>query len=181
MHSFKKDLCGAVRKTIDSAINLGKSAIGIVTGKFETIEQAEDAVKKGGLLDSLSKVLDTTLDKIENKNLINNEMVQLIKLGKDAILNNLETNIEKNFSDQIKTVENINTNIKSWQEAYNKNDFENMEKQYKKIQAELKQVLPLENVLIKARQLENIHNLIKNNGKNFNLSEEQLSLAERLI
>jgi phosphosulfolactate synthase (CoM biosynthesis protein A) len=56
-----------------------------------------------------------------------------------------------------------------------------MEKQYKKIQAELKQVLPLENVLIKARQLENIHNLIKNNGKNFNLSEEQLSLAERLI
>ena len=30
------------------------------------------------------------------------------------------------------------------------------------------------------REIESIHNLIKNNGQNFNLSKEQLELAEKL-
>ena len=56
-----------------------------------------------------------------------------------------------------------------------------MEKQYKKIERELQNVMPLENVLKKARVLENLHNLIKNNGKNFNLSSEELELANKLV
>ena len=56
-----------------------------------------------------------------------------------------------------------------------------MEKQFNKIEKELKVVMPLENVLNKARIIENLHNLIKNNGQNFNLSKEEIELANKLI
>jgi len=55
------------------------------------------------------------------------------------------------------------------------------ERQFNKIQKELEKVVPLESVITKARQLENIHNLIKNNGKNFNLTQEELELANKLV
>ena len=39
----------------------------------------------------------------------------------------------------------------------------------------------LEDIINKARKVENLHNLIKNNGKSFDLTEEQKQLAEQLI
>ena len=55
-----------------------------------------------------------------------------------------------------------------------------MQREYSKLQKELKELVPLENTLKNARQVENIHYLIKNNGKNFNLSEEEFELAKKL-
>ena len=56
-----------------------------------------------------------------------------------------------------------------------------MEKEYKKMEKELQNIVPLESVLNKARQVENLHELIKNNGKNFELSPETLELANKLV
>ena len=56
-----------------------------------------------------------------------------------------------------------------------------MEKEYKKIEKQLKEIAPIENIINNARKIEVLHNLIKNNGKNFNLSKEQLELAEKLV
>ena len=39
---------------------------------------------------------------------------------------------------------------------------------------------PLENTLKEARIIENLHLLIKNNGQDFNLTNEQLELAKML-
>ena len=48
-----------VKERIDfalkSGIGFGKSAIGIVTGKFESLSQAHNAVKNGGIIDSISE------------------------------------------------------------------------------------------------------------------------------
>ena len=55
-----------------------------------------------------------------------------------------------------------------------------MEKVYIKIEKELKEIAPLENIIKKAKEVENLHTLIKNNGQNFNLSNEQLELAQNL-
>lgn len=54
------------------------------------------------------------------------------------------------------------------------------EKEYNKIQKALKEIMPLETTIKRARKIENLHNLIKNNGQNFELSDTQLELAERL-
>ena len=55
-----------------------------------------------------------------------------------------------------------------------------MEKEYKKLEKSLNKVVPLENTLTRARQIENIHNRIKNNGQNFEISEVELELAKKL-
>ena len=56
-----------------------------------------------------------------------------------------------------------------------------MEREYEKIKDRLKQTLPLEETIKQARQIENLHLIIKNNGHDFNLTEEQKKLAEILI
>ena len=55
-----------------------------------------------------------------------------------------------------------------------------MEKEYKKIEKQLNNIAPIEKIINEAKTIMTLHNLIKNNGQNFNLSKEQLELAEKL-
>ena len=177
---FEYGFKDGVTKTIDDAINLGKSAIGIFTGNFENIEQMQSAVQTGGLIDGLSDLLDTVVGKISQKGLINSNVANILTQGKDIILDNVQSNIEKTFAEQVTNLNNINEYINNWREAFENKDFNTMEKQYKKIETELKELAPIENTINQARTIENLHNLIKNNGQDFNITKEQLELAEKL-
>lgn len=170
-----------VKTAIDNAVDLGKSFLGIFTGKFENVSQIKEAVKKGGLIDSISDVLDWGIKKAKENKLIKSSTATLIKKGKNKILNNISDNIENNLDSQVESVEKIDKYITKWNEYYNEQDFTNMQKQYTKIEKELEKITPLESTINKARVVENLHNLIKNNGKNFNLSQEELELANKLI
>ena len=55
-----------------------------------------------------------------------------------------------------------------------------MEEVFEKIEKNLQEVLPIENIIKEARTIENLHNLIKNNGQNFDLSDEEIELANML-
>ena len=55
-----------------------------------------------------------------------------------------------------------------------------MDKEYNKIKNKLEELVPLENVIKKAREIENLHMLIKNRGGNFEISNEELELAKVL-
>lgn len=177
---FEYGFKDGVTKTIEDAINLGKSAIGIFTGKFENIEQMQIAVQTGGLIDGLSDLLDTVVGKVSQKGLINSNVANILTQGKNIILDNVQSNIEKTFAEQVTNSNNINEYINNWREAFENKDFNTMEKQYKKIETELKELAPIENTINQARTIENLHNLIKNNGQDFNLTKEQLELAEKL-
>lgn len=170
-----------ITKTIDDAIDLGKSAIGIVSGNFENVSQMQNAVKTGGLIDGISSLLDTVVDKVRNAGLINNTVAKTIKQGKNTILNNVENNIEKTFTRQSESIEYTNKYINNWKKYYQNKDFNGMEKEYNKIKKEFKNLAPIEKTINEAKIIENLHNLIKNNGQDFNLSKEQLELAEKLV
>lgn len=170
-----------ITKTIDDAIDMGKSAIGIFTGNFETVSQMQNAVEAGGLIDGLSSLLDTAVDKINQKGIINYNIANTIKQGKDVILNSIENNIEEKFKEQNIEVENIERYMDHWKESFYNKDFELMEQEYQKIESMLNNLVPLERTINQARIIENLHNLIKNNGQDFNLNQEQLALAEKLI
>ena len=170
-----------IKTAIDNAVDLGKSFLGIFTGKFENISQIKEAIKKGGLIDSISGVLDWGIKKAKTNKLIKSSTANLIKKGKNIILNNVSDSIENNLDSHVESVEKTDKYIEKWKSYYEEKDFTNMDKQFKKIEKELEKILPLENIITKARQLENIHNLIKNNGKNFNLSQEELELANKLV
>lgn len=177
---IKYGLKDGIKKSIDDAINLGKSAIGIVTGNFDNISQAQQAIKTGGLIDNVSDLLDDVIDRVKSKGLINPTVAKTIKQGKNTILSNVEKNIEESFNNQVKTLSYTEKYINNWKEYFNKQDFEGMEKEYKKIEKQVNDLIPIEKTINDVRTIENLHNLIKNNGQNFNLTKQELELAERL-
>lgn len=169
-----------ITKTIDDAVDLGKSAIGLVTGNFDNISQMQSAIQSGGLIDGISSLLDTVVDKVRQAGLINNTIAKSIKQGKDIILNNVEKNIEDSFSKQYEAIEYINKYIDNWKNYFKEKNFHGMQKEYNKIEKQLKMIAPIEKTINNVKSIEILHNLIKNNGKDFNLSQEQLELAEKL-
>ena len=169
-----------ISKTIQSVIDTGKSAIGIVTGNFENVNQINEAVKNGGIIDSVSGIFDSVLNKIYSSGKLNDTTFNLIKNGKNSILNNVEKNIESTLTTQITSSQRMEKYINSWKEYFQNKDFSGMEKEYKNIKTELKQLVPIENTINNARSIELLHNLIKNNGQDFKLTQEEMELANKL-
>lgn len=166
-----------IDKAIDSAMQLGKSISGIFTGKFENVSQAQNAVKNGGIIDGISSALDSALSFTTQKGLLPYNVADIIRQGKNVILDNVSNNIENEFISQLDSIEKLSKYENNWRNYYNEKDFEGMEREYEKIQEKLKEILPLETTIKQAREIENIHLLIKNNGHDFNLTQEQLELA----
>ena len=131
----------------------------------------QNAIKSGGLIDGISSLLDLTIDNVRKAGLVNNNVAKNIKQGKNIILNNLESNISNTFSNQYKAIENTNKYILNWRNYYENKDFSGMEKEYNKIEKQLKNIAPIESTIKNARTIEVLHNLIKNNGQDFNLTE----------
>ena len=169
-----------VQTAIDSAINFGKSAIGIVTGNFENVQQMQTAVKSGGIIDGISNVLNFTINKVVNSGKIPYALGSAIKTGKNAILNNITKNIESEFENQVNQIEKLNKYTNNWKDYFNNKDFDGMQREYDKIRGIMKEIAPIENTIKTARVVENLHKLIKNNGKNFDLTSEELELAKML-
>ena len=177
---FNYGLKDGISKSIESVINTGKNAIGIVTGDFKNVGQIQSAIKSGGIIDSISDLLDDVFYKVEKSRKINSTIMNIVQSGKDSILNNIERNIEKTLNEQIEGIENLEKYINNWKQDYNNKDFNSMEKEYKKIQNKIKDLIPIENTLNNARTIETLHNLIKNNNQDFNLSKEEIELAQKL-
>lgn len=169
-----------ITKTIDDAIDLGKSALGIVTGNFENVSQMQSAIKSGGIIDGVSSLLDTVVDKVKQTGLINSTVANAIKQGKNTILNSVESNIENTFNKQYEALENTDQSIENWKNYFEDKNFEGMQQEYNNMEKQLEILAPIEKTISNIKTIEVLHNLIKNNGQDFNLTPEQLELAEKL-
>ena len=178
---LSEGLKDGIKTLIDSAVDLGKSTLGIFTGKFENISQVETVVKNGGILDGISDLVDKVIDKAASKDLINNTVAKLLKKGKETIVKTVNNNIEKSITNQIEAVEKINEYSEKWNTYYNEKNFDKMDKEYNKIKNKLEELVPLENIIKKAREIENLHMLIKNKGGKFEISNEELELSKVLV
>lgn len=168
-------------KIIEEGINIGKSAIGIFTGEFENISQIEKTIENGGIIDSASFLLDDILNKCTEKGLINKDVKNIIKKGKNILMDNISTNLEEMLENQKNTLGELKDYSNNWRTAYMQKDFSTMEKEYNNIEKNIKEIIPIEKVITEVRRIENMHNLIKNNGGNFELTTNQLELANILI
>lgn len=177
---IKSGLNEGIHTAVDNIVNIGKSAIGIITGDFQNISQIKKAVEQGGIIDTVSDIIDFATNKAKKAGLINNTVSSLIKTGKNSILNNVSNGIEKELSNQEKNIEKLEKYSNNWKEYYSNEDFDGMQKEYIKIKEKLKETIPIEEVIKNAREIETLHNLIKNNGQDFNLSLEELELVKKL-
>lgn len=176
---FQSGFKEAINTAVDRAIDMGKSAIGIITGKFDNVTQIQTAVENGGIIDSVSNVLDNVVNKAKDKGLIDKPVANIIKTGKNTILDNVSKNIKDTLTQQVKDVEKLESYAESWKKFYREQNFNGMEKEYKKIEEKLTNLIPLEKTINMSREIQTIHNLIKNNGHNFNLSYDDLALVEK--
>ena len=170
-----------IKTTINSSIEMGKSVIGLFTGKFENIEQVQNAVKNGGILDKISDLLDESIKFARDKSFINTTIATMLKQGKNTIIEAISEKIEENLTNQLRAVEKLESYCGKWNTYYENKEFDKMEIAYKNINKNLEKIIPFENLIKEARKIENIHNLIKNNGIDFDLSEQEIKLAEKLI
>ncbi len=92
----------------------------------------------------------------------------------------IKTGVDNTLDNQVEAIEKLDKYITKWNKYYNEQNFVKMEYQYSKIEEYLKEVIPLEDVLKRARAVENLHELIKNNGRNFDLTQEEKELATML-
>ena len=169
-----------IQTATDKIMDLSKSTKGIFTGKFENISQVQMAIGNGGILDTVSNILDKAVDKTYQLGFINKTANSLIKNGKDVILNSITSNLKKELNNQKDSLDNLENCIEKWKEYYNNENFDGMAKEMEKIDKQLKNIVPLENVIKEARNVETLHNLIKNNGRNFNLTENEIELVKKI-
>lgn len=177
---IKYGLKDGIKKSIDDALNVGKGIVGIVSGKFDNIYQMQEVIKSGGIMDNISTLLDSAINRIYSNGLINSRVASTLKQGKNIILNNVEKNIENTFNNQIKALSYTEKYISNWKQYFDSKDYSGMEREYIKIKKELKYLAPIEKTINETKKIENIQTLLKNNGQNFNLSKEELELVEKL-
>lgn len=169
-----------IKKVVSSTVDFGKSAMGIVTGNFENISQVQTAIKNGGIIDSVSGVIDSVLNKVNKTGKLPYNITSTIKKGKNIILNSITNKIEEEFTNQLDAAEKLQKYENNWKEYFNNKDFTGMQREYEKIREKLKILMPMENTIKQARTIENLHTLIKNNGQNFNLTKEEQELVNLL-
>ena len=173
-------LKSGIESAVENTIDFGKSAIGIFTGNFENMTQVRTAVADGGIIDTVSNVLDEVINKTYELGYINKSVSSVIKNGKNVLLENISSNIKKELDDQTNSIEKLERYVNNWKEYFENKDFGGMTKEYNKIKKQLDNIIPLENILKETREVEVVHNLIKNNGQNFDISNLEIELAEKL-
>ena len=178
---LKDGFSEGAKQITKSAIDIGKSAAGIVTGNFDNISQVQNVIKNGGIIDGVSDLTDTVLDKTVKYGKLSYDVANTIRKGKNVILDSVSSKIEQEFTNQLDAAEKLQKYSNNWKDYFNNKDFEGMEREYKKMQEKFKVIIPMESTINEARTIENLHTLIKNNGQDFNLTDEQRKLAEILI
>ena len=173
-------LKAGIESAVENAIYFGKSAIGIFTGNFENMTQVRTAVADGGIIDTVSDVLDDVINKTYESGYINKSVSSVIKKGKNILLENISSNIKNELDEQTNSIEKLERYVNNWKEYFENKDFAGMTKEYNKIKKQLDNIIPLENILKETRKVEVLHNLIKNNGQNFDISNLEKELAEKL-
>ena len=177
---LKEGFSEGVKQLVKSTIDIGKSAAGIVTGSFDNISQVQNAIKNGGIIDGVSDLTDNILNKTVKYGKLSYDVANTIRKGKNVILDSVSNKIEQEFNNQIDAAEKLQKYSNNWKDYFNNRDFDGMQKEYKKMEEKLKILMPMEETIKQARTIENLHTLIKNNGQDFNLTDEQLKLAEML-
>lgn len=165
-----------INTAIEDAINLGKNILGINNSDIKSVGEAKSILENGNLIKGISKSMDFVLEGLSDNNIISKNIFNLIKGGKDLILNNIGTNVENEFENEIKSVKKIEKYISNWEKYYSEKNMEGLNKEYKKIEKQIKNILPLKNIINNINKIENINELIKNN-ENFDFSQYYLDLA----
>ena len=107
-------LKAGIDSAVENAIDFGKSAIGIFTGNFENMTQVRTAVADGGIIDTVSELLDNIINKTYESGYINRSVSSVIKNGKNVLLENITSNIKNELDQQNNSIEKLERYVNNW-------------------------------------------------------------------
>lgn len=161
--------------TIGSVINLGKEKLNnekkeiINTEDIKKVLQNPDTIKL--ISDTVETILNNRDINIQNKERSNKKIIE----------KNVENNLNNQLESQINSINKIENYKNEWYKNYENKDFEKINKVYKNIKKELKNIVPIEKLIKETRKIENLNQLIKSKGGDFNITKEELELANKLV
>lgn len=144
--------------------------------ELKDINELENLLKNPKTIKILSEVVENILDNKEINGLKNKN-----NGDEKHILKNMESNLDNELNKQIKSIGKIKEYTDEWYKYFEKKEINSMNTIYKKIEKELKTVVPLENILKETRKIENLNQLIKFKGGDFNITKEEMELASKLV
>lgn len=169
-----------VQEILDKLEDVGKSIIGLFSGRFETVEQIKRLVQTDGILDGISDLIDKISKKMMNDGKISKSTYNLIKTGKKEILNSLEDELKSTYQENTYSLEKLNQYCEEWKENYRKQDYEAMEKSMNKIKQRLEKSEMVEDIINEARNIEKAQKYIQKKESIDNLSEKEKQLLEKI-
>lgn len=178
---LESDAAFGLRDIVANAIIDGKKSIGLDNKNYESITQAKKVVEEGKVLEKVYDFIDFGISELKNDKKVDNKTSKKLTDEKEVINNSIEKNVEESFDKQFKNFEKLEKYIENWKDNFKNKDFSGMQKEYYKMNTVMKEIMPLEKTINEYRYIENMQKLIKNNNKSFDLTEEQIELANKLF
>ena len=138
-------------------------------GKKTTVDKMYGREEAEKIISAIKECCNLT--QIENKK---------IEENKNKISKQFEEKIQDNIKVAVKVFNENGKNINKWKEAFNNKNFMKMEKIYKEIEKNKVNTVSIEENIKELKKIENMHLLIKRKGGDFNLTNEELELVEKL-
>lgn len=170
----------AIKQLVNKVMDLGKNTVETIKNGLANVGQLDEVFKEGNLINGVSEIIDFFTNIAEKNNLLSDNIIELIKNGKNIILNEVSSEIKKEINTENTNLKKLEDYNKKWRIAYNNKDFKTMEKNIKKINKLMENIAPIKNVINEANTIKNLHTLIENNGQNFNISIEEEEIAKLL-
>ena len=164
----------------EKAEEVYKSIKGVFTGEFDSLGEIKKLLQKGGILNTASKMTDKILKIVLDTGIINKTTYNMIKTGKNAILNTLESDLNTYLKIDEYDLEKMQTQIEEWKQSYKNQDYEGMEKTAKKLSQTLQKNEKLENLLEQARNIEKSQKYIEKKGSIENLTKAEKKILESI-
>ena len=166
-----------ITTAVENAIEIGKKMIGMENLEFTNIKSAQNALIEGNVIGGISNSFDSVLDKATDSKIIPENITNVIKEGKNVVLNNISTNINKEFETETKALNKIEKYIENWKKHYKNKNIDGLNSEYKKIEKQMNKILPLESIIKNVNLIRNINELIQNSD-HFDFKDIYLDLAE---
>ena len=174
---FKKiDLKGIGGKAAESALKEGVKKLGINSTTFNSVKGIIEAVKEGDLKKGISNGLNIAINALKAPSTAKS----LLKNGKNLIVDKLfEDELKSLMKKQQNTISRIDKRCKEMEEAFKTNDVKTLDKLAKSLKTDVKNVMPIQDVIKRGSDMINRYDLYKSkNGQE--LTSAELELCKKL-
>jgi hypothetical protein len=163
-------------KAAESALKEGLKKLGITSTTFSSVKGVIEAVKEGDLKKGISNGINIAINALK----VPNAAKTLLKDGKNLIVDKLfEDELKTLMKKQQNTISRIDKRCKEMEEAFKTNDVKTLDKLAKSLKTDVKNVMPIQDVIKRGSDMINRYDLYKSkNGQE--LTSAELELCKKL-